>query len=40
VLLHCLLLLPRAAETGLLFFEASAKTNVNVAELFDEVADR
>ncbi|KAI3431454.1 hypothetical protein D9Q98_004506 [Chlorella vulgaris] len=29
-----------AAETGLLFFEASAKTNVNVAELFDEVADR
>ena len=31
---------PPAAETGLLFFEASAKTNVNVVELFDEVADK
>ncbi|EFN54068.1 hypothetical protein CHLNCDRAFT_25172 [Chlorella variabilis] len=29
-----------AAETGLLFFEASAMTNVNVVELFDEVADK
>jgi hypothetical protein len=30
----------RAAETGLLFFETSAKTSANVVELFDEIADK
>ena len=29
-----------AAETGLLYFETSAKANINVAQLFDEVADK
>lgn len=29
-----------AAETGLLYFETSAKSNINVAELFDAVADK
>ena len=29
-----------AAETGLLYFETSAKANINVIELFDEVADK
>jgi Ras-related protein Rab-5C len=29
-----------AAETGLLFFETSAKTSANVVELFDEIADK
>jgi small GTP-binding protein len=28
-----------AEESGLLYFEASAKTNVNVTEIFDAVAD-
>lgn len=29
-----------AAETGLLYFETSAKTNINVTQLFEEVADK
>lgn len=29
-----------AAGAGLLFFETSAKDNVNVAELFDTIADK
>jgi Ras-related protein Rab-5C len=29
-----------ASEQGLLYFESSAKDNVNVTELFDTVADR
>lgn len=29
-----------AAETGLVYFETSAKTNVNVTQLFEEVADK
>ena len=35
------LLLPSiAAETGLVYFETSAKANINVVQLFDEVADK
>jgi hypothetical protein len=29
-----------AAETGLVYFETSAKANINVVQLFDEVADK
>lgn len=29
-----------AAETGLLYFEASAKTDTNVREIFEEIAGR